>query len=520
MESLIDAVPAFAAQHLLQGAVLFALAAAFMRVRALGAELRSWLLLAVLALAIMAPLAAFLPGSSLPVLSLPAPSWSTSSAAAEGLVPQPEEGPTLDEAVYEAGQRSDVLYLEIPRSFPTVLALAWVLGALWQLMRLAESARQARRLARCARPAQELASTLAGELPRHARIATTAVDGPMVTGLLRPTILIPRALVGRLPADALRDILRHEIAHIRRGDLWLTATVRAVLALFWWNPFLRLIHARLDLAREMACDARAARGGGARVDYAGSLLSSAETLLDLGERPAWLAVGMLERRSHLSQRIDSLIEAGPGEPPRQRHAMLALCVVALLALAGLALAGTPRLQWTRPHSVEPDAQVVALLAAARAGDTATVRTLVGSGVDVDARVLGEGTALIQAVLAGDLRTVDALLALRADPNRAALGEGNPLIVAARLGAQPIVERLVEAGADVNRVVTYDETPLINAARAGHLPTVRYLAARGADVNLGVVADGWLGRWRSPLNQARDPGVRAYLIDRGAVAGRP
>lgn len=510
MERLIDAVPAFAAQHLLQSAVLFALALVFMRVRALDAELRSWLLLGVFALAALSPLAALLPGP-------PSPAYS---APAEPMIPLSDEGPTLDEAVYEAGQRSDMLYLEIPQSFATVLALAWALGALWQWMRLVEGARQARRLRRSAQPAPALETLLAHELPRHARIATTAVDGPMVVGLLHPTILIPRALANSLEADALRDILRHEIAHIRRGDLWLTAAVRAVLAAWWWNPFLRLIHARLDLAREMACDARAARGCAARVDYAASLLSSAETLLDLGERPAWLAVGMLERRSHLAQRIDGLIDPSPGDQPRRRHAAVAVCVSALFAFAGICVASTPRLDLAGRPVAEPDVQVVALLAAAKAGDAATVRRLARSGVDIDARVLGDGTALIQAVSARNLSTVDTLLALGADPNRAALGEGNPLIVAARLGAQPIVERLVHAGADVNRVVTYDETPLINAARAGHLATVEYLVARGADVNLGMVADGWLGRWRSPLNQARDPAVRAYLIRRGAVAGHP
>lgn len=514
MASMIDAMLALATQHLWQSAVLFGLALLLMRLRALGAELRSWLLLAAFALAVLSPLASFLPGTPAPVKTHAAAAGHTE------VVPMAGEGATLNEPSFEAGLRADTLNLEFPKSLASVLVLAWSLGILGQLMRLFDGWNQARRLRRSARPALVLEAALADVLPRRTRIATTAVDGPMVVGLLRPSILIPRALVETLEPEVLRDIVQHEIAHIRRGDLWLAAGLRVALAVFWWSPFLRLIHARLELAREMACDARAAHGSGAKVDYAGSLLASVEKLLALGERPPSLAVGMLEHRSHLAQRIDGLIEAEPGTAPRRRQVVMALSVSLLVAFAGLAVAATPRLDLSSRPTFEPTPQVIALLAAARAGDVDDVRELVRSGVDVNARVLGQGTALIQAIRAHDLETVDTLLELGADPDRAALGEGNPLIVASARGHQAIVERLVEAGADLNRVVTYDETPLINAARNGHLATVKYLVAHGANVNLGVVADGWLGRWRSPLNQASDPAVRAYLVSQGAVAGRP
>lgn len=508
--NIIEMVLAFAVRHLALSIVLFGVAVWLMRLRALGAERRSWLLLGVFALAVALPFASFLPD------------WTTTLPARvtepEHVVVLPGEGARADEAVYEAGQHPDTMYLEVPRSFSTVLVLAWGLGLLWQWMRLFEGWRETRRLRRVAQPAPALEATLGVALPRNARIASTAADGPMVVGLLRPRILVPCGLVESLPVDALRDVLRHEIAHIRRGDLWLAAALRGLLALFWWNPFLRAINARLELAREMACDARAAQDCDAPTDYADSLLASAEAMLDLGEQREWLAVGMVEHRGHLAQRIDGLIQDGAGAGFARRRGAMALSVALLTACTGLAVAATPRLDVPGGCAAKPDARVTALLAAARDGDREMARELVRAGADVDARVLDEGTALIQAVRSRDVGTVDALLELGADPNRASLGEGNPLIVASGLGAQPIVERLVAAGADVNRVVTYDETPLINAARAGHLPTVRYLVERGADVNLGVEADGWLGRWRTPLNQTRDPAVRAYLLEQGAKAG--
>ena len=57
-----------------------------------------------------------------------------------------------------------------------------------------------------------------------------------------------------------------------------------------------------------------------------------------------------------------------------------------------------------------------LLDAARIGDAAGVRTLLGQGVDVDARTdIGE-TALILAAFGGHAKTVEALLAAGADVN--------------------------------------------------------------------------------------------------------
>lgn len=507
----IDIVLRFAAQHALISLVLFAVALLLVRVRPLSAERRSWLLLSTLALALLLPFASLLPGGL--------DATRADAAATTPIVLLPEEGARMDEAVYDAGRQPDMMYMEIPRSYGTLLVLVWMLGVLWQWMRLVESARQSRRLCRYAQRDPALETSLAAVMPRDVDVLATATDGPMVIGLFRPRILIPRVLIDRLSADALEDIVRHELAHIRRGDLWWTTVTRAAAALFWWNPFLHAITARLDLARELACDARAVQGSARDADYADSLLTSAEILSQADDRRDWLAVGMFGKRSHLASRIDGLLVGTSGAASSQRKAAMAFCALLLVACAGLAIAAVPRITLPDRGGAEPEARVIALLAAARAGQTGEVRQLVQAGADVDARVLDEGTPLIQAVRSRNLDTVDVLLGLGADPDRASLGEGNPLIVASRLGLQPVVERLVDAGADVNRVVTYDETPLINAARAGHLPTVRYLVRHGANVNLGVEADGWLGRWRTPLNQAKDPAMRAYLIEQGATAGR-
>jgi ankyrin repeat protein len=175
-----------------------------------------------------------------------------------------------------------------------------------------------------------------------------------------------------------------------------------------------------------------------------------------------------------------------------------------------------------PTTAAPKPPAEDLIAAVSAGDVEAVRQLVSNGVDVNAHVRYEesdDTALIRAIWKHDHNVIDELLKLGADPDR---GSRNnyPIILATNLGYQSIVEQLRDAGADVNLVDReHAETPLIMASRQGHLATVKYLVEHGANVNQGVVCDWEEGRWRSPLNQATDPAVRAYLISQGAVAER-
>ncbi len=160
--------------------------------------------------------------------------------------------------------------------------------------------------------------------------------------------------------------------------------------------------------------------------------------------------------------------------------------------------------------------VSALLSAAEHADLDALNRLIANGVPPDSIQRGDGTALIVAARQGDTAIVDALLRAGARPDLSVTGDGNPLIAAAAAGQHAAAARLIAAKANVNAIVPGDETPLIAAARNGHLDVVELLVAHGADVNLGMLADR--GRWRSPLNQAKNAAVHDYLARQGAVAG--
>jgi polysaccharide export outer membrane protein len=111
-------------------------------------------------------------------------------------------------------------------------------------------------------------------------------------------ILVPRPLWTSLAAPQRQAILRHELAHLRRRDLWKSLTIRALALPQWFNPLAWLAVRRFDEAAEWACDDAAARHADDRLAFANSLLQSAEYAVAPYPASAPAARGTLTRRIH------------------------------------------------------------------------------------------------------------------------------------------------------------------------------------------------------------------------------
>lgn len=168
-------------------------------------------------------------------------------------------------------------------------------------------------------------------------LVTDAVAGPAVTGLLRPRLLLPPGLTGRLSPEELRLVLLHEMAHLRSRDLLADALISMLGAIHWFNPAAHFAFRRLRIEREMARDATAlaAAGPGAAGPYGRTLLKLLEP-----SRPYRFflpaAVGILEGRRGLQQRIRMIARF---DADRRRGAArfspLGLALVAVLGCATL-----------------------------------------------------------------------------------------------------------------------------------------------------------------------------------------
>lgn len=104
------------------------------------------------------------------------------------------------------------------------------------------------------------------------------VSAPVVVGIVRPIILLPPSLLSGLDATQLAAILSHEMAHIRRYDLFFNLVQRLVESLLFFHPIVWWISRRVSIERENCCDDVAALQVG-RLTYAEALVQMASICL-------------------------------------------------------------------------------------------------------------------------------------------------------------------------------------------------------------------------------------------------
>jgi beta-lactamase regulating signal transducer with metallopeptidase domain len=180
------------------------------------------------------------------------------------------------------------------------------------------------------------AAQLARRLKVRRRVRLLITDsriGPAVIGILRPTILLPAAIVaGKSPAD-LEPILAHELLHVRRGDLWLAAGQVLAQSLWWFHPLVWLANRLLTREAERCCDEQVVaelRCEPAR--YARSLLEILEQKHALVAVPAFPGVRPVDITS---SRLERIMRLGHGCQRRTPW----WCWLVMLLAAALVLPG-------------------------------------------------------------------------------------------------------------------------------------------------------------------------------------
>lgn len=207
---------------------------------------------------------------------------------------------------------TDLPAQEPPFPWAALLLAAWLGGVALQI---AQVVRQRWRVARArigAQPApaawQGACQALAGRLGlrRAPQLALSpSIGSPQVLGAWHPLVLFPAD--ARLSDEETAMAIAHELAHLRRGDLWLGWIPALAQRLFFFHPLVAWAMREYALSREAACDAQAlAATGGAPQAYGRLLLRlGVATPLPSGLAGASPTFHNLKRRLTMLQHIEA-----------------------------------------------------------------------------------------------------------------------------------------------------------------------------------------------------------------------
>ncbi|HEY0609711.1 MAG TPA: M56 family metallopeptidase [Chitinophaga sp.] len=107
-------------------------------------------------------------------------------------------------------------------------------------------------------------------------LESAMIKVPTALGMFKPVILMPLGMMAQLPPDQVEAVLLHELAHIRRRDFLVNVVQHFAETIFFFNPALLWLSARIREEREHCCDDIAIGVTQSRSGYIQALVSFQE----------------------------------------------------------------------------------------------------------------------------------------------------------------------------------------------------------------------------------------------------
>lgn len=171
-----------------------------------------------------------------------------------------------------------------------------------------------------------------------------AVSSVCVYGVFRPVILIPADIDARVSVNDLVLMGAHELAHVKRGDCVLFAVAAFARILFWFNPFVKRLAARAELAAERGADRLVLEAGADRRAYAACFVEGLRFAAERA-RETRIAVPSFTPfdRGSRRERLDAILSGKAADQNRSPRLFMAAAVAsaAVLAFAQAAFAVDP-----------------------------------------------------------------------------------------------------------------------------------------------------------------------------------
>jgi beta-lactamase regulating signal transducer with metallopeptidase domain len=222
-------------------------------------------------------------------------------AKATGVVPE-EPLSAMSRAMNVAGATWKGMIALALAAVTLLLFAQMIIGMLgvWHVARNAEDLTQDAALVELDNARDALALDRDVRLLRSGRISV-----PVLWGFFKPILLLPADVV-TWPAERLRVVLLHELAHLKRFDGISLIATRLAVSIFWYHPLAWSLERAGRSECERACDDLVLAGGTKPSEYADHLLAIARSMPTFDPfRSVTLA---MSRKSQLEGRLLSILQ--------------------------------------------------------------------------------------------------------------------------------------------------------------------------------------------------------------------
>lgn len=161
-------------------------------------------------------------------------------------------------------------------------------------------------------------------------ICSEYCSSPMSGGILSSVVIFPEWDKNELESDAICDIIKHELVHIKHRDLLVKLFGLVVIAVHWFNPFSYLLFYELSIISEMYCDSVVLQGKGdeERYRYGKLILKLAQRDKSSDERKFFSGMAYRSTKHYYKRRILEM------RTNRKNKAMLSMFMTGVICMVG------------------------------------------------------------------------------------------------------------------------------------------------------------------------------------------
>lgn len=215
--------------------------------------------------------------------------------------------------ISDTASETPINYIFTPRNtyFPStavILFVVWQLGMILVLgFNIISYVLYVRRLNKCNRSADRQETELLNNLLERKNTLrlykNSIVKTPILIGFFRPAIILPDKEYEDMK---LRNILMHEIAHMKRHDIFVKWLLIFAGAIHWFNPLIYFVRREINKACELACDESVIN----RFDIS-EMQQYGDTLIAVAAdsiRKMPLSITMFEDKKNLKERLGAIMK--------------------------------------------------------------------------------------------------------------------------------------------------------------------------------------------------------------------